>query len=114
MTPFETLQKLALALPETSERLCWGTPAFYVKNKLFARLREDLSSLAIKAPDLERLALTQLEPQIFSIPPHYVRSDMFVVNLEAVKTQELERLIIQAWKQVAPKRLLAHFEKENL
>ena len=106
MVKFEQVRKIALDLPETSEKLCYGTPAFYVKKKLFARLREDHTSLAIKVSDIERLALCQAEPETFSIPQHYANYDMFVVQLTQVKPAELRRLLHQAWERTAPKKLL--------
>src|SRR5687768_9650271 len=44
----ETVRQLALALPDTSERPCYGTPGFYVKKTLFARLLEDGDSVVLK------------------------------------------------------------------
>ncbi len=41
MVTFETVRRLALALPAAEESTSYGTPAFKVGGKLFARLRED-------------------------------------------------------------------------
>ena len=107
MVTFDKLRSLALRFPETSERLCWETPTFYVRKKLFARLLEDGVSLAIKTTDLERMALCQLEPETFSVPPHYANYPMFVIQLRTIEVDELERLLDIAWRLVAPKKLLA-------
>jgi len=45
----DTVRQLALALPEVTEGICFGTPAFYVRKKLLARLREDGDTLLPQA-----------------------------------------------------------------
>lgn len=40
-TTFDTVRRLALALPGVEEGVSYGTPAFRVRGKLLARLRED-------------------------------------------------------------------------
>lgn len=44
MVTFETVRRLALALPEAMEGTWFGTPAFKVRGKSFARLREEGTS----------------------------------------------------------------------
>ncbi|MFN8513627.1 MAG: hypothetical protein U0841_13785 [Chloroflexia bacterium] len=41
MVTFETVRQLALALPEVQEGTAYGTPAFKVRKKTFARGREE-------------------------------------------------------------------------
>ena len=65
------LRELIAKLPATLEKPCYGTPGFYAAKKLFARVREDGESLALKVSDLERDALLQLEPAVYSWPTHY-------------------------------------------
>jgi hypothetical protein len=38
MADFDSLRKMAIKLPIVSEKLSYGTPAFYLKRTLFARL----------------------------------------------------------------------------
>jgi hypothetical protein len=105
MPNFENVKTTALALPEAYERTSYNTPAFYVGKKLFARLREDGCSLVVNAADLDRLALSQMEPSVFSIPEHYRKYEMMVIDLPNVQPEELERLLIESWRRVAPKKL---------
>lgn len=97
---------MALALPEASERLCYGTPAFYVRRKLFARMLEDGESLVVKVDFGEREALTRAAPETFVVTPHYKNYPMVIIRLGAVAPDELEEQIEEAWRQVAPTRLL--------
>lgn len=51
------MRRLALALPGVEEGLSYGTPAFRVKGKFLARLKEDGGSLVVKIDFDEREAL---------------------------------------------------------
>lgn len=48
---------MLLALPGVEEELCFGTPAFSVRLKLLARLKEDGGTLVVAADFDEREAL---------------------------------------------------------
>jgi hypothetical protein len=106
MPNFEVVKTIAMSLPEAYERTSYNTPAFYVGKKLFARLREDGCSLVVNAADLDRLALSQMDPNVFLIPEHYQKYQMMVIDLPNVDPEELERLLIESWRRVAPKKLL--------
>ncbi|MGW4472154.1 hypothetical protein ACWENQ_20995 [Nonomuraea sp. NPDC004354] len=47
MVTEDDVRRIALGLPETTERLMYGTPAFYVKARWFARIREEGDVLAL-------------------------------------------------------------------
>src|SRR5262245_33108084 len=57
MIALDAVRALALALPETTERPSFGTPAFFVKNKLFGRMREDGELFVLRSGFFERDAL---------------------------------------------------------
>lgn len=96
MVKFETVRQLALFLPETTEKLLFGTPAFFVKGKLFVQLRDDHKTLAIKASEPDRRALSALEPDVFSVPKHFETLPGMMVQLATVERKMLEGLIIEA------------------
>jgi hypothetical protein len=102
----ETVRQLALALPEVSEKLCHGTPAFYVRQKLLARLREDGETLAIKIDYAEREFRIMASPEVFFVTDHYVGYPMMLVRLPLVQAEDLHTLLAQGWRMIAPKRLL--------
>jgi hypothetical protein len=79
MATFDDLIAIALKLPETTVSTSYNTPAIKVQKKFLARLREDGVSLAIRATFEARSALLLLEPETFSIPAHYVNTDMVVI-----------------------------------
>ncbi|GAA4010700.1 hypothetical protein GCM10022631_24200 [Deinococcus rubellus] len=107
MVDLEHLRQMIQKLPETGEKPCYGTPGFYVRGKLFARVRENGTSLAIKCAELEREALCQAEPETFSVPAHYQNSSMVVLELPQIEAGELDRLLTTSWSRTAPKKLLA-------
>ncbi len=64
------IRRVALALPETSEKLSWGTPFFRVRNRGFARIREEGDVLAVYCADeSEKQALIASEPDKFFTTP---------------------------------------------
>ena len=107
----ETLRQLALALPDVTEQPCHGTPAFYVRGKLMARVREDGETLAIKADYAEREFRIMANPAVFFVTDHYVGYPMMLVRLPVVEPEELRGLLEQAWRMVAPKRLIREYDQ---
>jgi hypothetical protein len=102
----DTVRELALALPEVTEAICFGTPAFYVRKKLLARLREDGDTLAIKIAISEREFWMFANPETFFLTDHYVGYPMMLVRLSTAQRDDLQTLLAQAWRMIAPKRLL--------
>jgi hypothetical protein len=103
MPTFDDVKAIAQTLPRAEESTSYRTPAIKVCGKLVARLREDGESLAILASLEARTALPSLEPQTFSIPQHYVGSEMFVIALPEVQLEELRELLTDAWRIAAHK-----------
>lgn len=97
MSGSTTVRKLALAMPDTVERPSYGTPAFFVKKKLFARLLEDEDTMVIKIDMDQRTILMNANPQCFFITDHYRNYPMMIVRLSAVSVDELRELLNDAW-----------------
>jgi hypothetical protein len=106
---FETVRQLALALSGVEEGLSYGTPAFRVRGKLLARLREDGESLVVKIDLDERELLMGADPETFYITEHYRNYPAMLVRLARVDTEALRALLEEAWRCAAPKRLLVAY-----
>jgi hypothetical protein len=107
MATLDDVRELALALPATIEKPSYGTPGFRVKDRLFARLRED-DVLVVWVADLgEKEMLIRSEPQKFFTVAHYDGHPTVLVRLSAVDRDELGELLTDAWLVRAPKRLAA-------
>lgn len=108
----ELVRRLALALPDVQEGVCFGTPAFYVRRKLMLRLWEDGETLVVRFPKDERAALIRGNPDVFSVTDHYRNYPAVLVNLLAVNWELLGRMIEGAWRlQASRKQVLAYDHK---
>lgn len=114
MATEEDVRRLALALPETTEKPWFNTPGFRVKDKGFLRIRTEAEGgLVVFVEDLgEKEALLGADPQKFFTTPHYDGYPVVLVHLPAVGVGELEELITDSWRLKAPKRVLKAFEDQ--
>jgi len=102
-----TVRRLALALPEVEEGPCYGTPGFRVKGRFLARLWEDGETLVVKCGDEERDFRIQADPKTFFVTDHYRGYPTVLVHLARVSLSDLRDVLEEAWRQNAPKRLIA-------
>jgi len=109
----ELVRRLALALPDVQEGVCFGTPAFYVRKKLMLRLREDGETLVVRFPKDKRAALIEENPDVFSVTDHYRNYPAVLVNLLAVNWELLGRMIEGAWRLQASRRQVAAYDNKR-
>jgi hypothetical protein len=111
MATEEDARELALALPATVEKPSYGMPGFRVRDRLFARIREERDVLVVWCADVEEKGfLIGAQPDKFFTTPHYDGHPMVLVRLAAVDRQELFELITESWRLRAPKRLGESFD----
>jgi hypothetical protein len=125
---FDDVERIALSLPETSERQSWGSRHWQVKDKGFVWERplrkSDLNALGDSAPDgpilgvrVEHLgakeALLASEPDYCFTTPHFDGYPAVLVQLEKIGLEDLEELIVEAWLARAPKRLADAYVSER-
>ena len=111
MATEEDVRRIALSLPATTEKPSYGTPGFRVKDKLFARIREEGDVLVVFVADLgEKEALLAAEPDVLFTLPHYDGHASVLVRMDAVDEAELTELLTDAWRARAPKRLREAFD----
>jgi hypothetical protein len=114
MSDEDDVRRLALALPATEERTAYGTPAFYVGRKMFARVHDQPGVLVCWRADLaEREALLQRDPSVFFTTAHYDGHPSVLVRLERFAPAELAELLQEAWEARATKRLLEAAARER-
>ncbi|MEY2570161.1 MAG: hypothetical protein QOE63_511 [Acidimicrobiaceae bacterium] len=105
------MRRIALSLPETTEKPSYGTPGFRVKDKLFARIREEGDVLVVFVDSLEeKEILIASDPEKFFTLPHYDGHASVLVRLGAVGVKELTELLTDAWRARAPKKVLDAFD----
>ena len=109
----DDVRRIALSLPATSEKPSYGTPGFRVKDKLFARIREEGDVLVLWCWDLgEKEALIESEPDKFFTLPHYDGHPTVLVRFGAVDAGEMRELLTESWRIRAPKKLVQSFDEQ--
>ncbi|MCX5193329.1 MmcQ/YjbR family DNA-binding protein [Streptomyces sp. NBC_00249] len=108
-TTAQDVRKIALALPDSSEKLAWGMPTFRVGGKVFVALGDDDTTIGVKCPKEERAGLIAAEPEKFFLREGHDDNYAWLrVRLAAVEdTGELRAILADSWRQAAPKRLAA-------
>lgn len=113
----ERVRRLAHALPECTERLSHGSPSFFIKGKttfvMFLDDHHDDGILGIwcAAPPGDQQARIAEDPDRFFRPPYVGGRGWLGVRLDRpVNDDELEEIVTEAWRTVAPKKLLATFD----
>jgi hypothetical protein len=113
------VRRLALSLPETSEDA--EGFAVRVSGKAFAwgwmeridpkRARVPNSDvLAVRVEnELEKQSLLALDTDVFFTEPHYNGYPAVLVRLPAIDLELLEKVLTDAWRTKAPRRLLNAF-----
>jgi hypothetical protein len=104
---YETVCELARRLPGVEEGTSYGTPALKVRGKLFVRLKEDGETIVLRTDAFEREHLLRMAPETFFITDHYRDYPWVLVRLSAITAAQLQELLEDAWRRVAPKRLIA-------
>jgi hypothetical protein len=95
---FEAVRKIALSLDNVVEGTSYGTPAFFVRKKLFARWRPELDSLVVKADFEQRAEMIAAEPETYYITDHYLNYEWVLVHLSRMAQASMTGLLRMAWK----------------
>ncbi len=128
MPCWDDVRRLALALPETDERVSREQRQWRVKDKLFvwerplrpkevAELGDDAPDGAILGARVEHVgakqALIDDDSRVYFTTPHFDGYAAILVRLERIALDELEEVVTEAWMARAPKRLLDAFLAER-
>ena len=103
------IRNLLTPLPGVTEKPCYSTPAFYVNNKIFCRLKEDCETLVTQTNEREKWM--DLDPLTFFVTDHYLNTDYMLVALQTVSPGDLKSLLLTAWRNRAPKKLIEEYER---
>ena len=110
MITADELRQAVRSLPEAEERETWGHPTFRVRDRMFAAMSDDGQQASVKATRQEQAALVSAAPETFGIPAYVGRHGWVSIQLATVDPAELRELIVEAWRQTAPKRLVAAYD----
>ena len=123
MTPTEALEAVrtaALRLPEASERLSHGAPTFFVRNKTsYVMFHDDhhgdgrLAIWCAAPPGVQTLMVDE-DPARFFVPAYVGHRGWLGVRLDVdADPDEVDRIIEDAYRTVAPKRLVAELDDQT-
>jgi len=110
--PLASLRRICLALPEVTERLSHGEPTWFVRGKttfvMYAdHHHDDRLAFWCAAPDGAQEALVAAHPRRFFRPPYVGHRGWLGVWLDvAVDWDEIADLVAEAYRRVAPRRLV--------
>ena len=110
MVSADELRQVTRSLPEAEERETWGHPTFRVRDKMFATMSDDGRQATVKATKEEQAALVAAAPETFGIPAYVGRHGWVSIQLATVDPTELRELVVEAWRQTAPKRLVTAYD----
>jgi predicted DNA-binding protein (MmcQ/YjbR family) len=107
----DRLREICMALPEATERLSHGEPAWFVK-KLFVMFADrhhgDRVAFWCAAPPGMQQALVATEPEKFVVPPYVGPKGWLGVYLDVpVDWEEIADIVREAYCVVAPAKLAA-------
>jgi hypothetical protein len=124
MAGWDDVRRIALALPEASERTARGRLQWRVKDKLFVWERPlrsgEIEALGGSVPDgpilgarVEHLgakeALLADASGSFFTTPHFDGYPAILVRLEEIAKDDLEEVVVEAWLARAPPRLAEQY-----
>ncbi len=120
MATWEDVRRLALALPEATERVSRELRQWRVKDRLFVwerpLRRADIAALGDDVPDgpilgarVEHFGAKESrladDSGVFFTTPHFEGYAAVLVRLDLVGLEDLDEVITEAWLARAPKRL---------
>ena len=115
--PVARVRAICLALPEAVEKPFGDhtAPAFRVRDKFFAMLAEDGSTMNVKAAKGVQDTLLRADPERFFVPKYVGHIGWVGVRLDLrapVDWDEMAEMIAESYCLVAPKRLAAQVAPE--
>ena len=124
MAGWEDVSRIALALPEASERLRRDVRQWWVREKMFVwerpLRRGEVEELGDQAPDgpilgarVEHVWAKEVliadDPRVFFTTSHFAGYPAVLVRLDRISERGLEEVVTEAWLVRAPKRVAKAF-----
>jgi hypothetical protein len=128
MSTWDDVRRIALALPQTSERDSRGRCQWRVGDKLFVWERPlrtgELRELGDAAPHgpvlgarVEHLGAKQAlladDADVFFTTSHFDGYPAILVRLDGIARSDLEEVVTEAWLARAPKRLVEAYLRDD-
>ena len=114
--PLASLRRLCLSLPKATERSSHGEPTWFVQDRksfvMYANHHhDDRLAFWCAAPRDAQETLVAADPKRFFVPPYVGHRGWLGVYLDVpVDWRQIAEVVVDAYREVAPKRLLAELE----
>jgi hypothetical protein len=109
---YEQVREWVLALPGTREVMVesWGHPTLRVGDKMIASGMPDSPTITVKASKEDQAELIAAAPETYAVAEYVGRYGWVRVTLAAADEAELRRIVEDAWRSTAPKKLVRAYD----
>lgn len=113
----ERVRRVCLALPGTWEKISHGEPTWFVGKKVFAMFSNNHHGdghVAVTVPAAIGIQemLIKKSPKKFYRPPYVGVRGWVGIEVDRVSDKELAQHVREAWKLIAPRKILAELGAE--
>ena len=112
MSSPDQVREIALSLPEAVEQQHHGHPDFRIRKKIFVTLWPDDLRAVVKLGIADQTALVQADPVAFSLGG-WSHQGWTNIDLGNIDQPALRDVITTAWRNVAPKTVVAAFDETD-
>ena len=114
MITVEDVRRVALTLPRAYEVLVRDRIKFRVGSLVFVAFSRDETLMGFGFPREEREQLVSSRPDTFQLPSESdMRYQWVVAKMAALDPDEMEELVIDAWRMCVPKGVAREFLGEG-
>ena len=114
MVTIAAMRALALALPETEEKIHFDKPSFRVRNKIFATIHEKDNRAMVKlSPVIQSVFCSINKAVIYPVPGGWGKGGATFFELKKVEGAILKDALTQGWLAIAPKKLAEEYKRKN-
>ena len=128
MAAWEDVSRIALELPESSERLRRDTRQWWVRDRMFVwerpLRRREVDELGDEAPEgpvlgarveheLAKRVLIGDDPGVFFTTSHFKGYPAVLVRLDRISVADLEEVVTEAWLVRAPTRVVRTYLEQS-
>ena len=109
---YEQVRDWVLALPGGREVMVesWGHPTLRIGDKMIAGGAPDAPTMSIKASTEDQAELIAGAPETYEIAGYVGRFGWVRVTLATADPGEIRRIVEDAWRRTAPKRVVRAYD----
>lgn len=106
MLTIETVRKLALSFPETTEEPHFEKASFRVKKKIFATFDSKKNQACVKLSEIDQNVFSMVDKNaIYPVDNKWGKQGWTIIEMGKINQNILEDILITAYCEVAPKKL---------